>query len=73
MKAHKFVSNRTDHTYAVTIFCEYCGVIAFQGNTIPEKLQQEYAKNVGTECPNGIDLQLSTDMAFLKGNNQKTD
>ena len=53
MKAHKFLSNGEVDVYAVVVFCEYCGAIAFHGNN-PNL--ERFEKVRGSECPNGVEL-----------------
>ena len=55
MKAHKFIHNGAVETYAVVVFCEYCGQVAFHGNN---SFAERFEKIRGTECPNGVELQV---------------
>ena len=68
MKAHKFVSNGEVETYAVVVFCEHCGKIAFHGNN--PRAEDMRLLNA-TECPQGIDSGTST--AFNNGELHEAD
>ncbi|MFA5186951.1 MAG: hypothetical protein WC551_10765 [Patescibacteria group bacterium] len=48
-RPHKFIVTAQEHTYARLVVCEYCGLVAFDGNRHDRTLVgQEAAKN---GCP----------------------
>lgn len=57
-KQHKFKGQggNGSSTYAVTVFCEYCGLIAFHGNWSTSS-NEDHQKDAAQGCPCAPDTE----------------